>query len=241
MKNLTATLACFLFTLSLFAQYDSKGLLISTSLGFSKTESISPRELNGNSGIPPSQTISKTFVATPEISYVVSEKFMIGLGYFSSNSENSFNASNINFINGTAMVAGLFSNTNSSKTSGLTLHMRYSQNIASKLIVSLKFTYLNLKGESVSETTSTNQNNSNSQIQSNRAFSAFSLGETRFSPSIHYFISKNFGCYIETTGLNLRFSDSRKINKDVDYNFDLNPNTWRVGLFYFIPTQKASE
>jgi hypothetical protein len=239
MKNLTATIAFLLSTFSLLAQYDRKGILISSSLGFAKSEAFSlsnPSNIN----IPPSQNISKSSSIAPEISYVASEKFMIGLGYFSNSNESNFNSSITTFSNGTTVIGGSFSNLNSSKISGLTLHMRYSQNVFSKLIFSLKFTYLNLKGENISEISSV-QNNSNFPNQFDKRMSTFSFGEARFSPSIHYFISKNFGCYVETLGLNLRFSDSRKVNKEIDYNFDLNPNTWRIGFFYFIPTQKASE
>jgi hypothetical protein len=240
MKNLIAILVFSLFTISLVAQYESKGILISTSLGVAKTElsSLTSNPQNGN--IPPPQSISKSFSFAPEISYVASEKFMIGLGYFSNEIENSFKSSITNFINGNPVIVGSFSNLSSTKISGLTLHMRYSQNILSKLIVSLKFTYLNLKGENLVESSNI-QNNPNfpSQIQKNT--SNFNLGEARFSPSLHYFISKKFGCYVEVLGLNLKFSDSRKANKDMDYNFDLNPTNWRVGFFYFIPTQKAIE
>lgn len=235
MKNLTATIAFLLLAFSLFAQYDRKGILISSSLGFSKSEAFSlTNTSNGN--IPPPQNILKASSFAPEISYVANEKFMIGLGYFSSSSESSFMTSITTFSNGTTVIGGSFSNINTSTTSGLTLHMRYSQNILSKLIFSLKFTYLNLKGETTTEINSVNQNFQN---QFDRRVSNFSFSETRFSPSMHYFISKYFGCYVETTGLSLRFSDSRKADKNLDYNFDLNPNTWRIGLFYFIPTQKA--
>jgi hypothetical protein len=238
MKNLTVAIAFLLSTLSLYAQYDRKGLLVSTSLGFSKSEAFSLAPANFNH--PPSQNISKSSSIAPEISYVASEKFMIGLGYFSNSNESNFTSSITTFSNGSTVIGGSFSNLNSSNTSGLTLHMRYSQNVFSKLIFSLKFTYLNLKGENNSEVSSV-QNNPSFPNQFDKRTSTFSFGEARFSPSIHYFISKSFGCYIETLGLNLRFSDSRKANKDIDYNFDLNPQTWRIGLFYFIPTQKTSE
>jgi hypothetical protein len=238
MKNLTVTLAFFFIAFSLFAQYDRKGILISTSLGFSKSEAFSLAPANFNN--PTSQNISKSSSIAPEISYVASEKFMIGLGYFSSSNESSFTSSNTTFSNGSTVIGSSFSNLNSSNTSGLTLHMRYSQNVFSKLIFSLKFTYLNLKGENNSEVSSL-QNNPSFPNQFDKRTSTFNYGEAHFSPSIHYFISKSFGCYIETLGLNLTFSDSRKANKDIDYNFDLKPNTWRVGLFYFIPTQKAIE
>jgi hypothetical protein len=240
MKNLTAILVYSLLSFSLFAQYDRAGILISTSLGVSKTESFPITVSPKNSNIPLPQSISKSSSFAPEISYVANEKFMIGLGYFSNETENSFTSSITTFTNGTTVIGGSFSNLTSTKISGLTLHMRYSQNILSKLIVSLKFTYLNLKGENLLEISNV-LNNPNFPNQFEKNTSNFTLGEARFSPSLHYFISKKFGCYVETLGLNLKFSDSRKITKDMNYNFDLNPTNWRVGLFYFIPTQKAVE
>jgi hypothetical protein len=239
MKNLTAILACFLFTFSLFAQYDRKGILISSSLGFSKKDAIIENfNQNPNNFTPPTATNKNTNLAF-EMSYVSSEKFMIGLGYNSNTFENNNSFTQLLINPQTNIATSLtFSTINSNSLSGLTLHMRYSQNIFSKCIFSVKFTYLNMKGETKIENVITpNFPVNNGQNRTTN----FSFGEARFSPSIHYFISKKFGCYIETIGLNLNFSDSRKTTKDIDYNFDLNPNTWRVGLFYFIPTQKAIE
>jgi hypothetical protein len=239
MKNLTVAIALLLSTFSLFAQYDRKGLLVSTSLGFSKNDRIFE---NFNLGQPnvqlPTSTAKNTNLAF-EMSYVTSEKFMIGLGYLSNKSENNNNSTQPVFNPSTGgNIPTTFTSINTNTISGLTLHMRYSQNVFSKCIFSLKFTYLNLNSETKAESFSTPTAPNNFGQSTTKGFS---FSEARFSPSIHYFISKKFGCYIETLGLNLNFSDSRKVNKEIDYNFDLNPQTWRVGLFYFIPTSKAIE
>jgi hypothetical protein len=239
MKNLIATLAFFLIAFSLFAQYDRAGLLISTNLGFAKKQDFSQSVFfSSGSNIPQPESNLKAFSIASEVSYVVNEKFMIGFGYLSSSNENTFTQSlNITNQNGVNTI-GTFKNNTKINLYGPSLHLRYSQNIISRLIFSLKFTYFNLKGEDSFEFVDNfnNPNNPNS-----KRTLAYNIGEARFSPSLHYFISQKFGCYIETTGLNFNLSDSRKPNKDLDYNFDLNPNTWRVGLFYFIPTSKAIE
>ena len=241
MKNLTVMLACLLFTFSLFGQYDRKGILLSSSLGFSQKQDFSQNIFfigaNNNNNPLPTNTL-KTFSIAPEISYVANEKFMIGLGYFSRTSENSFTQSFTGTNQNGVFTSQVSTSTNKSELSGLTLHLRYSQNIISRLIFSIKFTYFNLKGADFTDFTDPF---GNPNPKNNQRTLAYNFGEARFSPSIHYFISQKFGCYIETIGLNLNFSDSRKNNKEIDYNFDLNPNTWRVGLFYFIPTQKAIE
>jgi hypothetical protein len=240
MKNLTAILACLLFTFSLFGQYDRKGLLISSSLGLSKKQDFSQAVffIGANNNNPPPTNTAKTFSIAPEISYVANEKFMIGLGYFSKTSENMFTQSFVGTNQNGGFVTQTSTSTNKSDLSGLTLHLRYSQNIVSRLIFSMKFTYFNLKGVDFTDFTDPF---GNPNPKNNQRTLTYDFGEVRFSPSIHYFISQKFGCYIETIGLNLNLTDSRKTNKDIDYNLDLNPSTWRVGLFYFIPTQKASE
>ncbi len=242
MKKILIITSLF-FSFKLFSQFQSNGILISTGLSFSKKETFTPLSpaFQNLPNQQPNQIIQTAYNVSPEISYVVNSKFMIGLGYSSVQSKREFNGtSGFGTSNGVVTSVSKTTSTTENKLSGLSLHMRYSQNVTSNFIFSLKFTYFNWKGEAKNEsvTTRTPPSNSITPISSN---STFDFGEARFSPSIHYFISKNFGCYIETTGLNLRFSDSRKINKDVDYDFDLNPNTWRVGLFYFIPTQKAIE
>jgi hypothetical protein len=239
MKNLTATLAFFMFTFSLFAQYDRAGFLLSTSLGFSKKQDFSENIFfvgSNNNNILPPEIISKSFSIASELSYVVNEKFMIGVGYFSNTTEESFSQT-FNATNQTGTIVSQ-SSTNNFKTalSGPTLHLRYSQNILSKLIFSVKITYFNLKGLDDFEFTDSNNTTFNQKNTVN-----YTLGETRVSPSLHYFISEKLGCYIETVGLNLNFSDSRKPNKDIDYNFNLNPTNWRIGIFYFLPFKKSVE
>lgn len=237
MKNLTAIFFFLLFSFSLFAQYDRPGILISTSLGFSKKQDLS-QTFFFPTNVPKPEFIFKSFSIAPEASYVFNEKFMIGLGYFSNSNENISKQFVNAFLNGVNTVTPL---TNSFKSNlyGPTIHMRYSQNIISRLLFSLKFTYFNLKGEDSSERT--NPFNNPNTVITEKSSSTYNFGEVRFSPSLHYFISQKFGCYIETVGLNLRVSDTRIVDKDIDYNFDLTPNTWRVGLYYFIPTQKAVE
>jgi hypothetical protein len=232
-------IASLFFNLSAFGQYNRAGLLFSTSLGFSKTQDFSENIFfggNNNNNFSPPEVISKTFSIAPEFSYVVNEKFMIGVGYFSNTSEESFsqtfNSTNQNGVNVPQTTTSNFK----TALSGPTLHLRYSQNLFSKLIFSLKFTYFNLKGIDDSESTDTNNSTFNQKNSIN-----YNLGEARFSPSLHYFISEKFGCYIETVGLNLNFSDSRKPNKDVDYNFNLNPTNWRIGIFYFLTFKKSVE
>jgi hypothetical protein len=232
------TIALLLFNFSVFGQYDRKGILVSSSLGFSKKGFTFKNFNQGQNNFPPPTSTNKNTDLAIEMSYVSSEKFMIGLGYIFNKFESTNSSTQFIFNQVTGgSVPSVFTSINSSTISGLTLHMRYSQNIFSNCIFSLKFTYLNLKDDSKTENFSTpsSSNNFGQNSTTNLGFN-----EARFSPSIHYFISKRFGCYIETMGLNLNFSDSRKSNTDIDYNFDLNPNTWRVGLFYFIPT-KASE
>ncbi len=238
MKKILTILSLFL-SLSLFSQYDRSGILISTSLGFSKKQDFSENLFfsGNNNNFSPPEIISKTFSVAPEFSYVVNEKFMIGVGYFSNTFEESFSQTFNSANSNGNFFAQTSSSTFKSELSGPTLHLRYSQNILSKLIFSLKFTYFNLKGVDNSEFT--NNNNNTPSIQKNTI--SYNLGEARFSPSLHYFISQKFGCYIETVGLNFNFSDSRKPNKDVDYNFSLNPQNWRIGIFYFIPIKKTIE
>jgi hypothetical protein len=232
------TIALLLFSFSVFGQYDRKGILVSSSLGFSKKDFTFENFNQGQNNFPPPTATTKNTDLAIEMSYVSSQKFMIGLGYISTKLESTNSSTQFIFNSATAgNIPTTFTDINSNTISGLTLHMRYSQNIFSNCIFSLKFTYLNLKGETKFENFSIPSFSNN--FRQNRTTN-FSFNEARLSPSIHYFISKKFGCYIETMGLNLNFSDSRKTNKDIDYNFDLNPNTWRVGLFYFIPT-KASE
>jgi hypothetical protein len=239
MKNLTATITFFLLTFSLFAQYDRAGFLLSTSLGFSKKQDFTENIFfvgNNNGNVSAPEIISKSFSVAPEFSYVVNEKFMIGVGYFSTTTEESFSQT-FKTTNQTGAIISLSSSNNFKTTLyGPTLHLRYSQNILSKLIFSVKLTYFNLKGLEESEFTDPNNTTFNPKNIIN-----YSLGEARVSPSLHYFISEKFGCYIETVGLNLNFNDSRKTNKDVDYNFNLNPANWRIGIFYFLPFKKSVE
>jgi hypothetical protein len=232
-------IASLFFSLSAFGQYNRAGLLFSTSLGFSKTQDFSENIFfggNNNNNFSPPENISKTFSIAPEFSYVASEKFMIGFGYLSTTLEDFFSQSfNSTDKNGLPIVQTSTSNFKS-MVSGPTLHLRYSQNIVSKLIVSLKFTYFNLKGIIDTEFTDSNISNFNTKNTIN-----YNVGEARFSPSLHYFISQKFGCYVETEGLKLNLNDSRKLNKSIDYNFNLTPQNWRIGIFYFIPTKKAVE
>jgi hypothetical protein len=242
MKNLTTILAFLLFSFSLFAQYDRSGILISTSLGFSKKQDFSQTIFftSTNPNFSPPENILKTFSISPGISYVVNEKFMIGIGYFSSTFESSFTQSFITTNQNGVIVNQTSTNNTKNELSGPTLHLRFSQNIMSRLIFSLKFTYFNLKGVDNLNFVVPFSNPNFPNPNNNRTLN-YNFGEARFSPSLHYFISQKFGCYIETVGLNLKFSDSRLPNKGMDYNFDLNPQTWRVGLFYYIPTTKAIE
>jgi hypothetical protein len=226
-------IASLFFSLSVFGQYDRAGVLISTSLGFSKTEGPQFGNSIFNS-FNQFQNTSKTkkFTASPEFSYVVNKKFMIGLGYSFTQQSDVFD------LVGTNQNGVFISNTivTEATLSGLSLHMRYSQNILEKLIFSVKFTYYNLKGMNRLEDNNQFVNNQN-QNRTNE----FDVKQIHLSPCLNYFFGKSFGCFVETQGLEVQVSDSRKNLKEPDYNFDLNPQNWRIGFFYFIPTQKAIE
>jgi hypothetical protein len=240
-KILVATLLFFNF--SLFSQFESSGFLISTGLSFSKKETFTPLNpaFMNVPNLPPNQANQTALNISPEISYVVNSKFMIGLGYTSVQSKRESNTtSGFSSTNGIITSVRKTVSISENKQSGLSLHIRYSQNIMSNLVVNLKFNYINWKGTASVENTSTNTPVGN-PIPPFLANSTFNFGEVRFSPSLHYFISKGFGCYVETLGLNFQFDDSRAKPNSTNYNFDLNPENWRIGFFYFIPTQKAIE
>jgi hypothetical protein len=236
-------IASLFFSFSLFSQFQRTGILVSTGLSFSKIEKFTPLNpvFKNITNQPPNQRLLTAYNVSPEISYVVNSRFMIGLGYSIIQSKRESNAlSGSSSTNGIVTSITRSISTTENKQSGLSLHMRYSQNILSKFIFSVKLTYNNWKGESKFE----NQTIITPVTNPRPPFlgiSTFSFGEVRFSPSLHYFISKGFGCYVETLGLGLEFNDSRAKTKDINYNFDLDAQNWRIGFFYFIPTQKASE
>jgi hypothetical protein len=242
MKKILIIVSLF-FSFSLFSQFQGTGILVSTGLNFSKQETFTPLSpvFKNITNQPPNQTTQTAYNASPEISYVVNSRFMIGLGYSIIQSKRESNAlSGSSSTNGTVTSITRSISTRENKQSGLSLHMKYSRNVLGNLIFSLKFTYYNWKGESKFEnlTMTTPVSNPRPPFLGS---STFSFGEVRFSPSLHYFISKGFGCYVETLGLGLEFNDSRAKTKDINYKFDLDAQNWRIGFFYFIPTQKASE
>jgi hypothetical protein len=228
----------FLFNaFSVFSQFERSNILISTNVG------LIDRKLPSTSLFPASpsadntvKNIEKSLVVHTEMSYIINSKFMGGIGYFMNNS--SYQYENISsFVNnGTPIVTTLLAKVET-RVKGISFHVRYSQEVTKRLQISLKLSFLPSRGEAENSRV----DSSNLIGYPNKSSSIVipvSFNELRISPSIHYFIGKNWGCYAEILGLNALFNDSREFYNETRYNLDFNPSNWRLGLFYNISLTK---
>jgi hypothetical protein len=236
MKYLSIVFLCFM-SISAFSQFEGSGFLISTNIGVINRKSPSTSLFSTTPNPDNTVTnIDKSLNLHTELSYVFNSKFMAGIGYFINNS--NFEIENISSFNnnGIRIVTARHLNIETN-VKGISAHLRYSQEVLKRLVLSLKLSFLPSRGESVhTQNDSSNLVGYPNKIVANSI--AVSFNELRISPSIHFFIGKNWGCYTEILGLNALFNDSREYNNETRYNLDFNPTNWRLGLFYNITLRK---
>jgi hypothetical protein len=241
MKNLTTTLTFIFFSFSLFAQYECKGIQISSVFGFPKSEALFYT--------PATQiSTSNTFSLSFEGSYAFNPKLMAGIGYTLINSDfqtekpisivlesiSAFGTTSKEFYYGSQKII------EKNIQNSVSMHLRYSQRILEKLFINLKFTYFNWRGENTIKASELELRSGNSGIfsPSTEDIYKYNFSEVRFSPSLQFFILKNLGCYVEPLGLSYKFMDSRKSDNSFDRSLNFNFQNVRWGIFYFIQTSK---
>ena len=229
MKNFIVILLVIMANNLSFSQIQKGKWLVGSSI------STNNNALKFNTGNFSTNTSSSNFNITPEINYIISDKFMIGGGV-------GYSASTSDFANTYAPQFSATSSTNNIKNESISgfLQAKYFVNISKNIWWNLNLKSGLGKINYVSKSTPTSFNPPTVTI-------SFTGQNADLEPIYFYsnltsqllFIPfQRFGFQLDIGGLNyLSYDYSRVVNSDFtssNVSLNINPSNWSLGVFYIL-------